>query len=230
MNFAQSLIHSFETHPSIQSFGSWIDQIPTVIDNEKRFYLTGPQRAADSLLWLPLLCAVWIVGLLQQAKLKKPKVLPYKRNWFDYLLGLNLIVCEIASTFYKYDREPMDVVQMLAPCHITTLFFIITILSANRERAAWAFNIGLYYSFFTLLALAVPDISMLTQPYSVFFFYLHHWSLVFVPIYYMLIDRFPLYMHVKLKTNVLFFFEFSKKKNCFVFSSKHMLFISKLLV
>jgi hypothetical protein len=198
MKIFTDFLHNLEQHEWIKEAGSWVESIDPLVDDPKRFYISGAAHVADTLLWLPPLLFMWLVGILQRNRVYKPKILPYTLSFLDYLIGVALIVCEVASTYYKYDRQPIDVVQMFAPCHVTTMFFIVSIFASSRERAAWAFNIGLYYSFFTLLALAVPDISMLTQPFSVFFFYLHHWLLVLVPLYYIHLDRFPLYCKVSL--------------------------------
>jgi hypothetical protein len=92
----------------------------------------------------------------------------------------------------KYTRSPYDTLIMLAPCHFVTLVLIVALLHPNQQSAAWLFNMAMYLTVYTILALAAPDISNLNT-FGRAVFFIQHALLLVVPYYYLFLDRFPLY-------------------------------------
>lgn len=134
-------------------------QINSTIDRWD--YLSPVNHAADIFICGSFLAIGWIWGLYQEKRLKRtfPAVLPYQNSWFDTFLGCLLIAWLALQTYVKYLRSWPDVLWMLSPCHVTTVFWIITLFAKNRYTASWAYNIAFAYTFYTLMALAFPDIS-----------------------------------------------------------------------
>lgn len=110
----------------------------------------------------------------------------------DVLIAMLLIACLAFSTVSKYERAARETVLMLAPCHIVTAIYVYVLLTTDAHCGAWWFNIVTYLSFFTALALAVPDLAGLT-PLGHTVFWVHHWALVAAPLYLFWTDRYPLW-------------------------------------
>jgi hypothetical protein len=158
-------------------------------------YLSAEAHVLDTCVWLPVLTLQLVYGAWLERR-DRPRLTPVhgatRRNALDVLIALVLIACLAFSTISKYERAARETVLMLAPCHIVTALYAYVLLTNNAHRGAWWFNIASYLSFFTALALAVPDLAGLT-PLGHAVFWVHHWALVAAPLYLFWTDRYPLW-------------------------------------
>jgi len=72
---------------------------------------------------------------------------------------------------------------MFMPCHFTTACYLFSLWVPDKSRAEEAFNISVHFMFFTWLAIALPDHRGLTQFGEVLNFWVHHWVLLLIPLY-----------------------------------------------
>lgn len=161
-------------------------------------YLSPESHALDTCVWLPLLTLQFFYGAnlerLDRAsgRLRAPTRRAGQRSVMDVMIAVLLIACLAFSTVSKYERAARETVLMLAPCHIVTAIYVYILLTTDAHGGAWWFNIVSYLSFFTALALAVPDLAGLT-PLGHAVFWVHHWALVAAPLYLFWTDRYPLW-------------------------------------
>jgi hypothetical protein len=192
---------SFEAVPWIAAMGaavrSWAPSDAALL-NERHAYLSAEAHVLDTCVWLPFLALQYLFGAyLERRARARGQLVPVQkvaRTWICVALAAVLVACLAFSTLSKYQRSHRETVLMLAPCHTNTAIFVYVLLTDNAERGAWWYNIVTYLSFFTVLALAVPDLAGLT-PLGVAVFWVHHWALVLAPAYLFWTDRYPLWCH-----------------------------------
>jgi len=114
-------------------------------------------------------------------------------NFIEHILGITLTINIIAQLIYKTLRGWRVLSYLLQPCHMATLLILYCLYTTNHQRAVVVFQISLHYTFFTILAIAVPDLSQLHLPLEVTNFWVQHWALVLAPLYLLFFsNRFPL--------------------------------------
>lgn len=164
----------------------------------QHLYLSPEAHVVDTLVWLPVLTLQFVYGAWLERRDRRAQRLtpvsrtPLRRSALDVCIATLLIACLVFSTISKYERAARETVLMLAPCHIVTALYAYVLLTNDAHRGAWWFNIVSYLSFFTALALAVPDLAGLT-PLGHAVFWVHHWALVAAPLYLFWTDRYPLW-------------------------------------
>eukprot|EP01112_Ceratiomyxa_fruticulosa_P022169 TRINITY_DN8043_c0_g1_i1.p1 TRINITY_DN8043_c0_g1~~TRINITY_DN8043_c0_g1_i1.p1 ORF type:complete len:285 (+),score=44.79 TRINITY_DN8043_c0_g1_i1:743-1597(+) len=115
-----------------------------------------------------------------------------ERGRWDKVFGFSLLVCLIIQTYYNYLMNPKWVVNMLHPCHIMSLLNLYLIFGSNPNRLHAVFNISLFYTYLTCLALGFPDTSMLYLPFHIHVFWIQHSLLLLLPAYFVWNSTFKL--------------------------------------
>jgi len=164
------------------------------VENAKLWYISPRDHIWDSVFWIPFFILCYYVGYKLEKRVapEKLKVIPFKRTYVDWTVAGTLLVLLCLSTMVKYTRNPYDTLIMLAPCHFVTLVLIGALIHPNQQLAAWLFNMAMYLTVYTILALAAPDIKNL-DTFGRAVFFVQHGMLLIVPYCYLLTDRFPLY-------------------------------------
>lgn len=86
--------------------------------------------------------------------------------------------------------------DLLQPCHVTTLIYLIVLFSTDNYRRAYKiFNVSMHWGYFPLLAVIFPDTADLDLFFEKEMFWIHHWVLLFYPLYSIWSNRFPLDRH-----------------------------------
>lgn len=114
-------------------------------------------------------------------------------NFIERILGFTLIVNIIAQLIYKTLRGWRVLSYMLQPCHVATVLMLYCFYTTNYKRAVVVFQVSLHYTFFTILAIAVPDLAQLHLPLEVTNFWIQHYAILIAPLYVLFFsNRFPL--------------------------------------
>jgi hypothetical protein len=190
---------SFESVPLVTALGASVRAL-TVVEplHERHNYLSAEAHVLDTLVWLPFLALQFALGAYLERRARAAgalvRVQATARSWICVAMAAVLGGCLVFSTISKYQRSHREVALMLAPCHTNTAILVYVLLTSDAERGAWWYNIVTYLSFFTVLALAVPDLAGVT-PLGVVVFWVHHWTLVLAPAYLYWTDRYPLWCH-----------------------------------
>jgi len=158
------------------------------------FFLSAEQHVVEGGLMV-----LFFTALVHTSKrmIKTPNVFHHKENppltLIEKILGFTLTVNILAQVIYKSVRGWKVLSYMLQPCHMATLLCLYCLYSKNYQRASTVFQISLHYAFFTILAIAVPDLAQLHLPFEVLNFWVQHYALVLTPLYLLFFsDRFPL--------------------------------------
>jgi len=106
------------------------------------------------------------------------------------IMRLVLIICLSVTIGHKFYGEKMAL--MLMPCHVVTAFYLFSLFHPDKSYAEAAFNISVHYQFFTWLALLLPDHAGLNQRGEILNFWIHHWILVFIPLYIIIFHHFEM--------------------------------------
>jgi hypothetical protein len=99
------------------------------------------------------------------------------------LLRAVLTLCLCVTIVHKSMGRKIALMAM--PCHYATAWYLYSLYETSHRRAERAFNISVYYLFFTLLAIAMPDLKDLVLPGEILNFWTHHVVLLIVPVYLM---------------------------------------------
>jgi hypothetical protein len=142
---------------------------------------------------------LFFVAMVQSSRRLKKTPYAFKHeknpplNWIEHIFGTTLIINYLAQIIYKTIRGWRVLSYLLQPCHAETLLLLFCLYSSNYKWAATTFQISLHYTFFTILAIAVPDLTQLHLPLEVLNFWVQHYALLFTPLYLLVFsDRFPL--------------------------------------
>jgi len=120
-------------------------------------------------------------------------ILKERMLFFEHVMGVILITCLIIQTTYNLIMRPFrGIVIMLYPCHIITLCELYLIYGKNAQRLHHVFNVTIFYTFLTSLALMFPDTSSLHLPFHHTVFWTQHILIYVLPFYYTLTKRFAL--------------------------------------
>jgi len=175
--------------------GAWfIDYIKPDDASELHFYVSPAQHVVEGLLMV-----IFYIALVQSSSrlARKPEKFRHTSNppltIVEKLFAGTLIINLLAQVVYKTIRGWRVLSYLLQPCHTTTFLFIYCLLSTNYPRASRVFQIALHYSFFTILAIAVPDLGQLRLPFEILNFWIQHYILLLTPLYLLFFStRFPL--------------------------------------
>lgn len=83
-----------------------VDALADALDGanwHRQLYISSRERAVDNLVWLPLLASLYALGVRVERRVRDrlPRVLPYRRTWFDVALALLMVVMLVLSTYVK---------------------------------------------------------------------------------------------------------------------------------
>lgn len=110
----------------------------------------------------------------------------------DYLLRFLCVVCACLTIHYKAASGRL--IYLLQPCHMSNFLLMVLLFLPRR----WTLSSRLFYfnnhcAFGTAMALLTPDLKALIMPGEVTYFFLQHWTLLLLPLVWMLRRRYPLY-------------------------------------
>jgi len=119
--------------------------------------------------------------------LRIPRISNKEKDNFQFPTALRLLIgaCFVLQIVYKLAGYPGKLFMMLMPCN--TIWIMHTIhafgpgLSANSRHVLSQLSIT--YFGLPVVAIAVPDVSDLTLPWEVEYFFINHAILLVIPIY-----------------------------------------------
>lgn len=117
---------------------------------------------------------------------------PKKLSLLEHIFGIILLVSVSANVAYKYLLGPKYLSYMLYPCHVMSCCLVYVLYSKNHKRAATVWNIVVFYTHFTFLALVSPDTSDLFFFMQVPVFWTQHYALLLLPMVMIITNRYPL--------------------------------------
>lgn len=110
----------------------------------------------------------------------------------DYILRFLCVVCAGLTVYNKGASGRF--IYLLQPCHLSNFTLVALLLLPRRSTlASRLFYFNNHCAFGTAMALLTPDLKALIMPGEVAYFFLQHWTLVMLPLVWMLRRRYPLY-------------------------------------
>lgn len=110
----------------------------------------------------------------------------------DYILRFLCVGCACLTVYYKGASGRF--IYLLQPCHLSNFTLVaLLLLPRHSELASRLFYFSNHCAFGTAMALLTPDLKALIMPGEVAYFFLQHWTLVLLPLVWMLRRRYPLY-------------------------------------
>jgi len=104
-----------------------------------------------------------------------------KLTWTGWVLRTLLTCCVLSTVYYKFAGSKLPF--MLTHCHAVTAVYLYSLYCRDLQHAQRVFNVSIYWLFFTVLALATPDMAGLVLPLERVNFWVHHTLLLAVPLY-----------------------------------------------
>eukprot|EP01116_Phalansterium_solitarium_P022302 TRINITY_DN7314_c0_g1_i1.p1 TRINITY_DN7314_c0_g1~~TRINITY_DN7314_c0_g1_i1.p1 ORF type:complete len:317 (+),score=90.91 TRINITY_DN7314_c0_g1_i1:82-951(+) len=150
-------------------------------DPRQTMFMSARSQAIEVFFAHFLFGALIFVTLLERRK-NAPQ--PFRRQQLTttgLVLRTLLTLCLLVTIVHKVVGQKVPF--MLMHCHAATSCYLYSMYTRNFNRAQKVFNLAIYYSFFTLMAIFAPDTRDLLLPGEIINFWVHHVVLLVVPIY-----------------------------------------------
>ncbi|EGC39181.1 hypothetical protein DICPUDRAFT_148075 [Dictyostelium purpureum] len=164
----------------------------------------------------------WLIGHYLLSDNKKPiesknngpknkKLPPYKLTKIEKIFATIMISVTIINILLRISKGVPH--WLIQPCHVLSVILICVLLDKNSSS-------NLFYLYFYTLwmpvfgLLAVPDDSWFYYSWEPFVFYLHHYTMVLIPFYYLIFNH-RFHAHFKSKTSLSYEHYFNPKLSSF---------------
>jgi len=161
-------------------------------------FLSLEEHIVDIFISNVLMGALLALGVWSHRRRNAEKLLEMKHKKAPLSLverGIVVIlsVSFFLNLFYKAGLGWIHLVQMLFPCHVLSLCYIYVLCTSNTRRATYMFNLIVFYTHNTFLALMFPDLENVKFLFQYQIFWLQHATLFLTPYVLVWNQRFELY-------------------------------------
>ncbi|GAM21462.1 hypothetical protein SAMD00019534_046370 [Acytostelium subglobosum LB1] len=168
----------------IYAIASIFETISSPVDKQ-HWYLSPEYHATEfiyaNVSYLMLIYFAYI--LILRGKSTIPVKGVQKHHIICTLVGIVLLINVALNIYYKPNKMfgNRNYYYMLQPCHVLSVIYAYLLLTNDAMKNTKLFKVTIHYVFFTVSALAFPDLTDLDQPFECHNFFIQHYALLIAP-------------------------------------------------